>query len=126
MDKKLKRHVAGEPTRRSDRKRSKSGPPNRYEVEREEPRASSSARKLSSGQLDSITVNPSVGYRLINFIAVFTAISAHVKCKVCVSDVDAEHEAEKNTHEGRLRTKHAKNDESLDAEELFYGPEIAD
>lgn len=88
MDKKSKRHVVGEPTRRSDRKQSKSGPPSKYKIKTEEPRASSSARKLSSGQLDSVTVNPSVGYRLINFIDVFTAISAHVKCKVCGSDVE--------------------------------------
>lgn len=87
MDRKSKRHVVGEPTRRADRKRPKHPPPTKYTMEKAEPRASTSARKLSSNNLDSVTVNQSIGYRLINFLTVFSAISEHVKCKVCGSDV---------------------------------------
>ena len=50
--------------------------------------ASASGKKpRESGDCD-ITVNPDHGYRIINFIQVFSVISVLVKCKICEEDVN--------------------------------------
>ena len=89
MDKKNKRHISGSNTKRADRKRVKfNSPTNRYNLEKERGNTSTSADKLSTFGETSVTVNPSVSYRLINFSSVFCELKEFVKCKVCGSDVD--------------------------------------
>ena len=69
---------------------SRKRPANRYETEAHDPTGSvgTSARKLKlSDNARDIEVDASFGYRFINFLAVFTAISSVVKCKICDSDV---------------------------------------
>jgi len=75
--------------KRADRKRVKFNPPkNRYSLEKKPGNTSTSADKLSKFGETSVTVNPSVSYRLINFSSVFGELETFVKCKVCGSDVD--------------------------------------
>lgn len=64
-------------------------PLNRHEVEApDDLNASSSAKKLKQSEdLYDMEVNPAFGYRIINFIAVFSAISDVVVCKICQSKV---------------------------------------
>lgn len=64
-------------------------PLNRHEAEApDDLNASSSAKKLKQSEdLYDIEVNPAFGYRIINFIAVFSAISDVVVCKICQSKV---------------------------------------
>jgi len=63
-------------------------PLNRFEMEQPSENVGTSAKKLSANNSDDIEVNPSVGYRMIDFLAVFTAISQVVVCKKCKSDVE--------------------------------------
>lgn len=67
------------------RKRSFRG--NQHSKETETEFASTSAKKLKDSEDTEITVDPTHGYRLINFVSVFAAISAIVKCKKCDNDV---------------------------------------
>ena len=60
---------------------------NRHTSERETEFASTSAKKLRVSGDCEVTVDPTHGYRLLNFVAVFSAISALVKCKECDNDV---------------------------------------
>lgn len=70
-------------------------PLNRHELEApDDLNASTSAKKLKQSEdLYDIEVNPAFGYRIINFIAVFSAISILyyyyniVVCKICKSEV---------------------------------------
>ncbi|XP_014483532.1 PREDICTED: uncharacterized protein LOC106749019 [Dinoponera quadriceps] len=63
-------------------------PLNRFEMEQPSENVDTSAKKLSANNSDDIEVNPSVGYRMIDFLTVFTAISQVVVCKKCKSDVE--------------------------------------
>lgn len=63
-------------------------PANRFEMEQPSENVGKSAKKLSANNSDDIEVNPSVGYRMIDFLTVFTAISQVVVCKKCKSDVE--------------------------------------
>lgn len=68
------------------RKRSFRG--NRHTNETERDHASTTAKKLrESGDCD-VSVNLAHGYRIINFVEVFSAISLLVKCKNCDKDVE--------------------------------------
>lgn len=89
MDRKGKRHESGKKTQRADRKRRKSGPSNRYEIEKIKPDISTLSKKLtiSSSGKTSVTLNPSLSYRLIIFVTVFSFISECVKCKECGGNV---------------------------------------
>ena len=63
-------------------------PSKRHEMETpEDLNVSASAKKLKERNFYDIEVDPSFGYRLINFIPVFAAISNVVVCKVCHSNV---------------------------------------
>lgn len=77
MDKKGKRHATGK-KHRPDRKRRKLGPSNRYKVEKTDLNISASSKKLSSSGKTNVTINPSLSYRLINFITVFSFISENI------------------------------------------------
>lgn len=75
---------------RKDRTNKKGRPKNRHESERvelTEENASSSAKKLKTNRETSVPENPNIGYRILNFLAVFSALSECVKCKKCDSDV---------------------------------------
>ncbi|KYM96846.1 hypothetical protein ALC62_12480 [Cyphomyrmex costatus] len=61
-------------------------PLNRFEVEDGSSGVSASTKKLKVDH-DDIDVKCEFGYRIINFFAVFSAISQHVKCKTCNSDI---------------------------------------
>lgn len=61
---------------------------NRYTMENEEASTSTAAKKLKSGEDLEFEVNASFGYRLINFVSVFAAISEAVKCKSCGGEVN--------------------------------------
>jgi len=61
-------------------------PPNRYEAEEDSAGVSASAKKLKV-DTDDIDIQSEFGYRIINFFAVFSAISEYVKCKTCNSDI---------------------------------------
>jgi len=63
-------------------------PLNRYEIEKpEDLDVSASAKKLKGRDVTDIEVDPTFGYNIINFVAVFAAISNVVVCKVCHSEV---------------------------------------
>jgi len=57
-------------------------------MEKVDANTSTSAKKLKSGASFDFEVNASFGYRLINFISVFSAISEVVKCKKCGDDIN--------------------------------------
>lgn len=61
-------------------------PLNRYEAEEDSAGVSASAKKLKV-DTDDIDIQSEFGYRIINFFAVFSAISEYVKCKTCNSDI---------------------------------------
>lgn len=61
---------------------------NRFTSENEVLHASSSGKKFRQSGDCEVTVNPSHGYRIINFVHVFSAISALVKCKNCEKDME--------------------------------------
>lgn len=61
-------------------------PSNRYEAEEDLTGVSASAKKLKV-DIDDIDIQSEFDYRVINFFAVFSAISEYVKCKTCNSDI---------------------------------------
>ncbi|KYN06620.1 hypothetical protein ALC62_02423 [Cyphomyrmex costatus] len=67
--------------------KSRNRPQNRYESEATDPVGTSAKKLKLSENVRDIEVDTSFGYRLINFVCVFSAISSVVKCKVCNSDV---------------------------------------
>ncbi|EGI61738.1 N-acetylglucosamine-1-phosphotransferase subunits alpha/beta [Acromyrmex echinatior] len=63
-------------------------PLNRYEIEKpEDLDVSASAKKLKGRDVTDIEWDPMFGYNIVNFVAVFAAISNIVVCKVCHSEV---------------------------------------
>lgn len=56
-------------------------------AETDESSFSASAKKFKEQQEISVTRDPSVEYRILNFITVFSAISEYVKCKICDGNV---------------------------------------
>ncbi|KYM94754.1 hypothetical protein ALC62_14605 [Cyphomyrmex costatus] len=75
-------------TRANKNRISKRRPLNRFSLEKDTENVSTSAKKLkmSEGEYE-IQVDRSFGYRFINFIAVFSAISELVVCKKCGSNI---------------------------------------
>lgn len=75
----------------STRKRSKIGnrrPPNRHSFEHDSEYVSASAKKLKmNDEKCDREVDESFGYRFINFLTVFSAISQVVVCRECKGDV---------------------------------------
>lgn len=65
-------------------------PLNRYQMEEDETIGSLATKKLKIFDVLDISVNPTIGYKIINFITVFLTISSFVKCKVCNSDITFE------------------------------------
>lgn len=59
---------------------------NRFEAESDSIGVSASAKKIKVNDED-FDVKYEFSYRIINFFAVFSAISQHVKCKTCDSDI---------------------------------------
>lgn len=64
-------------------------PLNRFEAEGNPESASISAKKLKLNceEEENIEVKDEFGYRILNFFAIFSVISEHVKCKTCGSNV---------------------------------------
>lgn len=62
-------------------------PVNRHEMEQESQSTCASAKKLRATRDADIEVNAKCGYRILNFLTVFSAISEVVKCKTCNGDV---------------------------------------
>ena len=60
---------------------------NQHTRENETLHASTSAQKLMNSSDTEITIDPMHGYRIINFIFVFSTLRALLKCKKCESDV---------------------------------------
>lgn len=90
-DKKVYESKKGSKTTTTATKRSKISnrrPPNRWSMEREEENVSASAKKLRLGNKSfEADENPAFGYRILNFVAVFAAISESVVCKTCHSKI---------------------------------------
>lgn len=63
-------------------------PLNRHEMEQEAASTSASAKILKSREVTDVPITKSFGYRIINFVTVFSAISNVVKCKKCNGDVN--------------------------------------
>ncbi|KAL1489472.1 hypothetical protein ABEB36_014360 [Hypothenemus hampei] len=82
LDKKGSRQSIGRPCRRKRRY-----PLNRYSMEKVEANTSTSAKKLKSCEDFDFEVSASFGYRLINFVSIFSAIGEIVQCKKCGGDV---------------------------------------
>lgn len=87
MDKSKEKNSREEPrsdTCRENRKK-RSSPTSRDE--KEEMNTSTSAKKLK--RFDDILVpeEENIGYRILNFITVFTTISEYIKCKTCGRDI---------------------------------------
>lgn len=73
---------------RKDRSNKKVPPKNRYSAEkRSAANISSSAKKLKMDHQTSAPEDPNIGYRILNFLTVFSALSECVKCKKCDSDI---------------------------------------
>ena len=63
--------------------------PSRYpDCEKGEANTSASAKKLKMDEYQDVTVDSSFGYRILNFISVFSAIGDYVMCKDCDSNVE--------------------------------------
>ncbi|CAK9824037.1 hypothetical protein ANTRET_LOCUS2273, partial [Anthophora retusa] len=62
-------------------------PQNRFEMEQESASTSTLAKKFNAGNKIDNEVNANFGYRVINFLTVFSAISSVVKCKKCDGDI---------------------------------------
>lgn len=63
-------------------------PQNRYELEKPSlENVSTSAKKLSDVNFGEFQVNESFGYRILNFLSVFSVISQSLICKKCKSDI---------------------------------------
>jgi len=72
MDRKNKRHCAGKQTNRSDRKKRRVDPENRFVAEKVTVNTSTSEQKLNTSFDDSeVSIDPSVSYRVINFLSIF-------------------------------------------------------
>jgi hypothetical protein len=65
----------------------KSTPLNRYECERETASTSASAKKLKHSHAE-VPINTTHGYRIINFVAMFSSLSEIVKCKTCDGNIN--------------------------------------
>ena len=72
------------PTRHRSKTEKRSS--NRFEIESNSAGVSASAKKLKLSDKD-FDVNNQFGYRIINFLAVFSVIAQHVKCKRCDADI---------------------------------------
>lgn len=72
---------------RKDIKRKKLPPKNRYEAEQEKASISASAKKLRNAHNVEVPEESNIGYRILNFVTVFSALSECVKCKTCGGDV---------------------------------------
>ncbi|XP_024878379.1 uncharacterized protein LOC112458805 isoform X2 [Temnothorax curvispinosus] len=77
------RNTEGRPCRPKKRIR----PLNVFEKEQETASTSKSAKKLQNRMVD-VEIDAKFGYRIINFVAVFSAISNHVKCSTCGGKVE--------------------------------------
>jgi hypothetical protein len=73
---------------RKDKKRKRTRPLNKYEAEKETASISASSKKLKTANEVHVLEERSIGYYILNFITVLSAISEHVKCKVCDSNVE--------------------------------------
>lgn len=73
---------------RKDKKRKRPRPLNKYEAEKKTASISASAKKIKTANMIHVPEEQSIRYRILNFITVFSAISEHVKCKVCDSNVE--------------------------------------
>lgn len=62
-------------------------PLNRHQMVQEEASTSTSAKKLEHKAHVEVPVDPTHGYRILNFIAEFSAISNYVNCKTCGGNV---------------------------------------
>lgn len=62
-------------------------PKNRFEAENSELNISASAKKLKRAEDISVPEEASIGYRILNFFTVFSALSELVKCKTCGGNV---------------------------------------
>lgn len=83
-----KKSEKGKPSNLNRPKISRRRPLNRYELEKPSiENTSTSASKLSAIDPDEFEVNQGFGYRILNFLTVFTAISQAVVCKKCKSDI---------------------------------------
>lgn len=66
MDRKNKRHSAGKQTNRSDRKKTRVGPGNRFVAEKVTVNTSTSEQKLNTSfEGSEVSIDPSVSYRVI-------------------------------------------------------------
>lgn len=75
---------------RKDRSKKKIPPKNQHTAEKVElfdPNISSSSKKLKTDRETCAPEDPNIGYRILNFLTVFSALSECVKCKKCNSDV---------------------------------------
>ena len=63
-------------------------PLNRYLMEAEKASTSASAKKLRKSEDIDIEVDATFGYRIVNYVTVFAAIGAAVKCKKCDGNVN--------------------------------------
>lgn len=79
-------HKSGE--FRKDRRKKKIPPKNRYDAEQTESNVSTSAKKLKTARDIPVPEDSSIGYRILNFVTVFSALSECVKCKTCGGDVE--------------------------------------
>lgn len=82
VNRKGSREIAGHACRHKKR----SSIPNRHSFEHETESTSASAKKLKTSHLE-ISIKAAHGYRLINFIPMFFAQSAFIKCKTCNGDI---------------------------------------
>lgn len=71
---------------RASKPKKRPKPPNRHEFERKTASTSASAKKLKSSHAE-VSVNAMHGYRIINFLAMFSSLSEIVKCKTCNGNV---------------------------------------
>ena len=63
-------------------------PLNRFEIETPDAeQASTSVRKLSQKDFEDVEVQEGFGYRIVNVLAVFSAIFKAVVCRKCKLDV---------------------------------------
>lgn len=72
---------------RASRPKKRPKPPNRHEMESETASTSASAKKLKGSEKE-IPIKVEHGYRIINFMAIFSTLSEILKCKTCDGNIN--------------------------------------
>lgn len=82
MSRKSRYFVKGQPEKRADRPRKRKLSIQKQNIEKRQYEFTS-AKKLKTTEVGNVSIDRDIGYRIINFVTVFSALSLYLKCKTC-------------------------------------------